>query len=129
MGSKSIPFWETTVLADMTGDQWESLCDGCARCCLHKLQDRESGRVYFTMVACRLLDRHTCRCRDYRRRTEIVPECLRLSADNLHTNGWLPATCAYRKLAAGELLSWWHPLVSGDRETVHRAGVSIQGMT
>ncbi len=122
------PFWETTDLADMTPDQWEALCDGCARCCLHKLQDQASGRVYLTMVACRLLDREICRCRDYRRRTERVPECLVLSVATLPRADWLPETCAYRRLLAGEHLSWWHPLVSGDRETVHQAGVSVRGL-
>ncbi len=123
------PFWETTALADMTPEQWEALCDGCARCCLHKLQDQESGAVYFTMVACRLLDRQTCRCRDYARRTRRVSACLVLSPENVHTADWLPDTCAYRRLLAGRPLSRWHPLISGDRETVHRAGVSVRGLT
>ena len=122
------PFWETTALQDMSPDQWEALCDGCARCCLHKLQDQESGQIYLTMVACRLLDRHTCRCRDYPRRTEKVRACLVLSVETLPRADWLPHTCAYRKRLAGEPLSWWHPLVSGDHETVHRAGVSVRGM-
>ncbi len=122
------PFWETTALADMSGEQWEALCDGCARCCLHKLQDRETGQIYVTMVACRLLDRQTCRCRDYRRRTEKVIECLVLSAATVQAADWLPDTCAYRRLLAGQPLAWWHPLVSGDRETVHRAGVSVRGL-
>ncbi len=121
-------FWETTALEDMTPEQWEALCDGCARCCLHKLQDQESGHVYLTMVACRLLDRRTCRCRDYRRRTERVRECLVLSAETVSRADWLPESCAYRRLLAGEPLSWWHPLVSGDRETVHQAGVSVRDM-
>ena len=122
------PFWETTTLAAMTRSQWEALCDGCARCCLHKLQDRENGRIYFTMIACRLLDRQSCRCRAYPQRTAQVPECLVLTADNVHTYDWLPATCAYRKLVVGEPLDSWHPLISGNRVSVHRAGVSIQGM-
>ena len=122
------PFWETTALEDLTPAQWEALCDGCARCCLHKLQDQASGQVYLTMVACRLLDRQTCRCRDYGRRTERVRQCLVLSADTVSAAGWLPDTCAYRKLLAGEPLSWWHPLISGDRETVYRAGVSVRGL-
>lgn len=123
------PFWETTALTEMTPAQWDALCDGCARCCLHKLEDRESGQVYFTMVACRLLDRQTCRCRDYRRRVARVSGCLVLSAECIHTLDWLPATCAYRKLLAGEPLAWWHPLVSGTPATVHRAGVSVRGLT
>ncbi len=123
------PFWETTPLAEMTPDQWEALCDGCARCCLHKLQDQESGQVYFTMVACRLLDRQTCRCRDYGRRMTKVSACLVLTAESVQTADWLPDTCAYRRLLAGKPLSWWHPLISGDRETVHRAGVSVRGLT
>jgi uncharacterized cysteine cluster protein YcgN (CxxCxxCC family) len=113
----------------MTADQWEALCDGCAHCCLHKLQDAESGRIYFTMVACRLLDRQSCRCRDYQRRAVRVPECLPLAADNIETADWLPTTCAYRRLAAGQPLAWWHPLVSGRRETVHQAGMSVRGLT
>jgi uncharacterized cysteine cluster protein YcgN (CxxCxxCC family) len=129
MDARARPFWETTALAAMTRSQWEALCDGCARCCLHKLQDRENGRIYFTMIACRLLDRQTCRCRDYTQRTAQVPECIVLTADNVHACDWLPATCAYRKLAAGEPLDSWHPLISGNRESVRRAGVSIQGMT
>ena len=122
------PYWETTALADMTPDQWEALCDGCARCCLHKLQDQESGQVYLTMVACRLLDRQTCRCRDYRRRTEKVPACLVLSAETVAQADWLPDTCAYRRRLAGAPLAWWHPLVSGRRATVHQAGVSVRGI-
>ncbi len=123
------PFWETTALTEMTPDQWEALCDGCARCCLHKLQDQESGQVYFTMVACRLLDRQTCRCRDYGRRTTKVSACLVLSAESVQKADWLPDTCAYRRLLAGKPLSWWHPLISCERETVHRAGVSVRGLT
>ena len=123
------PFWETTALADMTPEQWEALCDGCARCCLHKLQDQESGQVYLTMVACRLLDRQACRCRDYGRRTTRVKSCLVLTAQSVQTADWLPDTCAYRRLLAGEALSWWHPLISGDGETVHRAGISVRGLT
>jgi uncharacterized cysteine cluster protein YcgN (CxxCxxCC family) len=129
MKAAASPFWETTALGDMTRPQWEALCDGCARCCLHKLQDPESGRIYFTMIACRLLDRQTCRCKNYRQRAAKVPGCLVLSAERIGNVNWLPATCAYRRLAAGKPLAWWHPLVSGDRESVHRAGVSIQGMS
>jgi uncharacterized cysteine cluster protein YcgN (CxxCxxCC family) len=123
------PYWETTTLADMTTEQWEALCDGCARCCLHKLQDEASGRIYFTMVACRLLDRHTCRCRDYPRRSVRVPECRVLTPATMASADWLPATCAYRRLAAGQPLAWWHPLVAGHPESVHQFGVSVRGLT
>ncbi|MDJ0722250.1 MAG: YcgN family cysteine cluster protein [Desulfobacterales bacterium] len=121
------PYWETTALAEMTPDQWEALCDGCARCCLHKLQDQESGQVFLTMVACRLLDRQTCRCTDYGRRSEKVPACLVLSMETLARADWLPETCAYRLISEGKDLYWWHPLVSGSANTVHEAGVSIRG--
>ena len=129
MTSAARPFWETTALANMTRPQWEALCDGCARCCLHKFQDRESGRIYFSMIACRLLDRQSCRCKDYRRRTAHVPGCLVLTAERIQQVDWLPATCAYRRLAAGKPLDGWHPLITGDRESVHRAGISIRGLS
>ena len=122
------PFLNDPVdLKRLTTRQWESLCDGCARCCLHKLQDVETGKIVTTRVACRLLDRTRCRCRDYPRRHRHVPECVRLSAGNVLTIAWLPASCAYRRLAEGRPLARWHPMLSGDPASVHRAGVSVRG--
>ena len=122
------PFWQRKKLTELTVQEWESLCDGCGRCCLKKLQDEATGRVAYTDVACRLLDRERCRCRRYARRQELVPDCVTLDTDG-HAFDWLPTTCAYRKLAAGEPLDWWHPLVSGDPNTVHSAGISVRGRT
>ena len=113
-------------LEDLTPAQWEALCDGCARCCLHKLQDDESGRIMTTMVACRLLDRERCQCRHYDRRHQLVPECVRLAAETIHSIEWLPDSCAYRRAADGRGLAWWHPLISGDPESVHTSGMSVR---
>ena len=121
------PFWERKKLAELTHDEWESLCDGCGRCCLKKLEDEATGKIAYTDVACKLLDRERCRCRGYARRHELVPDCVALRAGDERTLDWLPTTCAYRKVAAGEPLDWWHPLVSGDPDTVHRAGISVRG--
>jgi uncharacterized cysteine cluster protein YcgN (CxxCxxCC family) len=121
------PFWKTKSLAAMTEAEWESLCDGCGRCCLVKLEDEDDGAIQFTDIGCRLLDGETCRCRDYANRTAKVDDCVRLTADNLASLNWLPPTCAYRLVAAGRDLYWWHPLLSGDPETVHAAGISVRG--
>src|ERR1700712_5758723 len=121
------PFWKTTPLDQMTGAQWESLCDGCGRCCLHKLRDEDTEELAFTNVACHLLDGTTCRCSNYEKRRERVPDCVSLTAAALPDIDWLPPTCAYRRVAEGRGLAWWHPLVSGNPETVHQAGVSVQG--
>lgn len=123
------PFWRTKSLAEMSPTEWEALCDGCARCCLNKLEEEESGEVFWTAVACRLLDGETCRCRDYSRRHERVPDCLRLTPETVPELGWLPPTCAYRLVAEGRDLYWWHPLVSGDAASVHAAGISVRGRT
>ena len=121
------PFWKTKTLAQMTHAEWESLCDGCGRCCLNKLEDEETGKYYYTDVGCRLLDGATCRCRDYPNRLEKVDDCEQLTPENVAQLGWLPPSCAYRLIEEGKDLYWWHPLVSGDPETVHSAGVSVRG--
>jgi uncharacterized cysteine cluster protein YcgN (CxxCxxCC family) len=119
-------FWESKKLSDMTAAEWESLCDGCGKCCLHKLEDEDSGAIYFTSVVCNLINLNTCRCTRYRERTRLVLECLDLKQHDFAEFNWLPATCAYRLLADGKPLPAWHPLVSGSSETVHNAGVSIR---
>jgi len=120
------PFWRQKSLAEMTQAEWESLCDGCGKCCLLKLEDEDTGEVDYTDVACKLLDLDTCRCQCYRRRAELVPECVVLSPERLERLRWMPSTCAYRLLHEGKELPWWHPLVSGERASVHRAAVSVR---
>ncbi len=123
----NIPFWKTKTLAGMTRTEWESLCDGCGRCCLNKLEDEDTGRFLYTRTACRLLDLKTCRCRDYPNRQAQVPDCVALTPENVGGLGWLPATCAYRLLDEGKPLAWWHPLVSGSPATVAEAGIAVNG--
>jgi uncharacterized cysteine cluster protein YcgN (CxxCxxCC family) len=118
-------FWETKKLSEMTTEEWESICDGCGKCCLNKLEDEDDGNIYFTSVVCNLIDLDSCRCTRYLERTVLVPECLDLKQHDFAEYNWLPSTCAYRLLADGEKLPSWHPLVSGDQETVKEAGVSI----
>ena len=122
-----LPFWKVIPLDEMSGEQWESLCDGCGRCCLHKLRDEETEALSFTDVSCRLLDTESCRCRKYAARRDFVPDCVSLTPESLGEIDWLPPSCAYRRVAEGKDLLPWHPLVSGDPESVHRAGVSVRG--
>lgn len=122
-------FWQDKSLHELSQTEWESLCDGCGKCCLHKLQDEDDGEVYYTDVACRYLDRHSGRCQDYTNRLKNVPACLNLTLANLGDCDWLPATCAYRLVAEGEPLPYWHPLVSGTSLHMHRAGMSVVGQS
>jgi hypothetical protein len=119
-------FWRTMTLTQMSPEQWESLCDGCGRCCLQKFQDAKTGKVTYTWVSCYLLDTRTCRCTNYPHRTTLVPDCLVLTPPQIPRLRWLPYTCAYRRLSEGRDLAAWHPLVSGDPESVHRAGISVR---
>lgn len=120
------PFWETKRIDELTPGEWESLCDGCGQCCLLKLEDEDTGDVYLTRLACRLLDVGRCRCKDYENRHAVMPDCLTLGPDTTEAIAWLPESCGYRRVAEGRGLAWWHPLVSGDPETVHQAGVSVR---
>jgi uncharacterized cysteine cluster protein YcgN (CxxCxxCC family) len=122
-------FWEDTPLDKLDRAQWEALCDGCGKCCLHKLEDEETGELFATNVACKLLDRRTGLCSDYKHRHAYVSECVRLSMRNVDAIEWLPSTCAYRLRLNGEQLPAWHYLISGDRDAVHRAGESVKGWT
>ncbi len=126
MSRRDFPFWRTKSLTEMNREEWESLCDGCGKCCLEKLQDAETGQVYYTNVACDLLDIEACRCTSYAERLTVASHCLCLTPADLDRYFWLPMTCAYRLLHEGKALLWWHPLISGDPETVHAAGVSIR---
>ena len=120
-------WWNRKTLEELSRTEWEALCDSCAKCCLHKLEDEDDGEVVYTKVRCRYLNAETCRCSDYSRRTSLVPSCLDLKVSDWHGLDWLPSTCAYRLRSRGERLPSWHPLESGSAHTVHEAGVSIRG--
>ena len=122
-------FWDDKTLEQMSREEWEALCDGCGRCCLMKLEDEDTGEIYTSDVHCRLLDGQSCKCTDYSHRLSEVPDCIKLTPQNVRTISWIPKTCAYKRIADGKGLAWWHPLVSGDPQTVVAAGVSVCGRT
>ena len=124
--AKDRSFWKRKALGEMTKEEWEAVCDGCGRCCLNKLEEKTTGEIFHTDVACRLLDPETCRCTNYENRKKFVPECQILTSRNLNKYSWLPSTCAYRLLQEGRELFWWHPRVSGNPQSVHDAGISVQ---
>lgn len=122
------PFWKTKTLEELSDAEWESLCDGCGRCCLNKIEDTDTGEIFLTRVACKLLDIQSCRCSDYHNRQKKVPDCIRIDVEQVRTLSWLPTTCGYRLIEEGKDLPWWHPLVSGDPDTVHTAGISVRSL-
>ncbi|PWL17053.1 YcgN family cysteine cluster protein [Falsochrobactrum shanghaiense] len=124
---KKEPFWRTKSLEELSRNEWESLCDGCGQCCMHKLQDDDTDEIYWTSVACTLLDSESCQCSNYPDRRKWVPDCVLLTPEIIYEVSWLPQTCAYRLVAEGSDLYWWHPLVSGSSDTVHEAGISVRG--
>jgi uncharacterized cysteine cluster protein YcgN (CxxCxxCC family) len=120
------PFWKEKTLPDMSDQEWESLCDGCGRCCLHKIEDIDTGDIALTNVSCRYLDLGTCRCTDYANRQKNVLDCMRLTPEIVPQLNWLPETCAYKLIADKKDLQWWHPLISGNEKSVHDAGISVR---
>ncbi len=125
----SRPFWETKSLEEMTPREWESLCDGCGLCCLIRFEDEDTGEIIPTRVHCRLFDSESCACSNYAQRKRHVPDCIKLTPQNVTEIKWIPTTCAYRRIAEGKGLAWWHPLISGDPQTVVDVGVSVRGRT
>ncbi|MEM1149682.1 MAG: YcgN family cysteine cluster protein [Pseudomonadota bacterium] len=126
---KPAPFWKTKRLSEMTREEWESLCDGCAKCCLLKLEDEDTGEIAYTRLHCRLLDAESCQCSDYSNRKTKVPDCVQLTPQKVEALKWMPSTCAYRLVAEGRDLPDWHHLICGDRDQIHREGHSILGQT
>ena len=120
-------FWEKFSLEDLTDTEWEALCDGCGRCCLQKLEDEDTGSVHTTDISCSLLDTNSCRCQNYPKRQTLVPDCLNVRPLDEDKLRWLPLSCAYKRLAEGRPLADWHPLISGDPQSVHRAGIGMAG--
>ena len=127
MTADSDTFWKSTPLETLDSARWESLCDGCAQCCLDRFEDGDTREIFFTNVCCRYLDQDSCHCTDYIARTKNVPDCVHVTPQLLHDPYWLPVTCAYRLLAEGKDLPWWHPLISGDPQTVVQSGNSVCG--
>ena len=128
VGDENAPFWKTKALEELSPGEWESLCDGCARCCLVKLEDEDTSEVHLTRLSCSMLNVGTCRCRDYPNRFAKMPDCINIDVEKVRTLTWLPETCGYRVVAEGRDLAWWHPLVSGSPETVHQAGISVRSL-
>jgi uncharacterized cysteine cluster protein YcgN (CxxCxxCC family) len=129
MMSAQKPFWQTKSLAQMTVPEWESLCDGCGLCCLIRFEDEDTGEIIPTRVSCKLFDTAACGCSDYANRRQHVPDCIKLTPYNIEDLEWMPRSCAYRRLHEGQPLPSWHPLITGDPESVHEAGVSVRGQT
>ncbi len=127
MVNPDLPFWKRKTLDEMTPEEWESLCDGCAWCCVYKLEDEDTGEIFYTRVACKLLDLKTCRCSNYPRRHELIKTCVQITPDLARSLTWLPETCAYRRVAEGKDLPEWHHLITGDRRSIHLAGASALG--
>ncbi len=126
MSSKKQTFWENKSLTEMTELEWESLCDGCAQCCLHKIEDDDTGEIFYTYVACRLLDIDHCRCVSYQDRFNQIPDCLKIIPKGFSRMDLLPETCAYRRLSNGKSLKWWHPLITKDPNSIHHANISVK---
>lgn len=124
--SSELPFWKTKSFTEMSAEEWESLCDGCGRCCLMKYIEDGSEKVFYTNVACGLLDCDSCRCKSYQDRASIMLDCFTITPENIEKSNWLPSSCAYRMLYHKQNLDWWHPLVSGDNSTVHKASMSVR---
>ncbi|WAC49977.1 YcgN family cysteine cluster protein [Asticcacaulis sp. SL142] len=129
MTAAAKPFWETKTLSEMNRTEWESLCDGCGLCCLVRFEDEDTGEVIPTRVHCKLFNPDSCTCTDYPNRKKYVPDCIKLTPHNIEALEWMPKSCAYRRLHEGKNLPRWHPLITGDPDSTHKAGVSIRGQT